>query len=685
MKRPLPPVAKKVPHPLEMHGEVRLDNYYWLRDREDPDVMGYLHAENAYYKAMTRHTKAFQDRLFREMKARIREDDESVPYRLNGYWYISRYETGHEYPVYTRKEGSLEAPEEVLFDCNALAEGYEYFDLRGIAVSPDNCLAAFGVDTVSRRQYNIRIKDLRTGELLPEVLENTTGSSVWAADNRTLFYTRKDPLTLRSDRIYRHTLGTHASEDILIYAEADESFSTFVYKSKSKEFIIIGSASTLTTEYRILRADDPAGTFRVFSPRERGTEYSIYHYRGEFFVLTNKDGATNFKVMKTPEGRTDSRYWKEFIPHRDSVLIEDIEIFSDYFVIDERENGLNRMQIHRWDDSETYYLPFESETYVAYSYINLDYDTEWLRYVYNAMTTPYSIVEFNMRTREKRVLKQQEVMGGKFDPENYQSRRIWATARDGIKIPISMVYHKDTPLDGSAPLLQYGYGAYGSTSDPHFSTVRLSLLDRGFIYAIAHIRGGEYLGRPWYEAGKLFGKMNTFNDFIDCSKYLVSEGYTTSEHLYAYGGSAGGLLLGGVVNMAPGLYNGILAAVPFVDVVTTMLDESIPLTTGEYDEWGDPRDPDFYAYMKSYSPYDNVTAQQYPHMLVTTGLHDSQVQYWEPAKWVAKLRECKTDANLLLLYTNMEAGHGGPSGRFEALREAAMEYAFILDLEGKAD
>ena len=684
MKEPMPPRARKVPHRLEMHGDIRIDEYYWLRQREDEAVMDYLKAENAYYKAMTAHTGAFQKKLFREMKARIKEDDESVPYRLNGYWYVTRYEIGHEYPVYARRKDSPEAPEEIMFDCNALAEGHDFFDLRGIAVSPDNRLAAYGTDTVSRRQYTIRIKDLQTGEHYPEELESTTGSSVWAADNRTLFYTRKDPVTLRSDRIYRHVLGTPASEDELVYQEEDETFSTYVYKTKSKKYIIIGSFSTLTSEYRILHADDPTGAFRLFSPRERGVEYSIYHYQDRFFVLTNKDGATNFKVMTTPDTHTESRHWQELIPHRENVLIEDIEIFKDFFVIDERENGLNRMHIHRWDGTERYYLPFESETYVAYSYVNLDYDTEWLRYVYNAMTTPYSIIEFNMRTREQRVLKQQEVMGGGFAPENYRSRRVWATARDGVQVPISMVYHKDTPLDGTAPLLQYGYGAYGNTTDPYFSTVRLSLLDRGFIYAIAHVRGGEYLGRPWYEAGKLFNKMNTFTDFIDCSQYLVAQGYTSPQHLYAYGGSAGGLLIGAVINMAPGLYHGVLAAVPFVDVVTTMLDESIPLTTGEYDEWGDPRDPDFYACMKSYSPYDNIKAQPYPHMLVITGLHDSQVQYWEPAKWVARLRDRKTDTNQLLLYTNLEAGHGGASGRFESLRETAMEYAFILDLEGKA-
>ncbi|MDG1573041.1 S9 family peptidase [Robiginitalea sp. M366] len=678
-----PPRAEKRPHTLECHGDVRTDNYFWLNQREDPGVLAYLEAENDYYKACTAHTAAFQQELFEEMKGRIKEDDQSVPYRYQGYWYITRYATGMEYPIYTRHKEYLEAPEEIMFNANTMAEGHAYFNLRGISVSPDNRLAAFGVDTVSRRQYTIRIKNLETGECYPEALENTTGSSVWAADNKTLFYTRKDPQTLRSDRIYKHVLGTPVSEDVLVYQEEDPTFNTYVYKSKSQQYVIIGAFSTLTSEYRILPANQPEAEFRVFSPRERGVEYSIYHYDGTFYILTNKDGATNFKVMKTPEHQTESRYWQEFIPHRKSVLLEDLEIFREYYVVCERDNGLNRLQINRWDGAGSYYIPFESETYVAYPYINLDYDTTTLRMVYNAMTTPYSIVDYDMQSREWKVVKEQEVLGGTFHKENYRSQRVWAPAADGTRIPISLVYHKDTPLDGSSPLLQYGYGAYGSTTDPYFSTVRLSLLDRGFIYAIAHIRGGEYLGRPWYEAGRLQHKMNSFTDFIDCSRFLIASRYTSAAHLYAYGGSAGGLLMGAVVNLAPELYHGIVAAVPFVDVVTTMLDDTIPLTTGEYDEWGNPSDPEAYACMLSYSPYDNVKAQAYPHMLVTTGLHDSQVQYWEPAKWVAKLRDIKRDENLLYLYTNLDAGHGGASGRFEALKETAMEYAFLLDLEGK--
>lgn len=677
------PKAKKIPKKLEIHGDIRVDDYYWLDDRENKEVIAYLEAENSYYKEMTSHTKDFQEELFLEMKSRIKEDDESVPYKRNGYYYLTRYETGKEYPIYSRKEESLDAEEEIIFNCNELAKGHDFFNLRGVSVSPDNKLAAFATDTVSRRQYFIQIKNLDTGEIYPDKIDNTTGGSVWAADNKTLFYTKKDPVTLRSDKIYKHKLGTRVEEDKLVFHEEDETYSTFVYKTKSRKYIIIGSVSTLTSEYQFIPADEPDTDFKIFSPRTRGLEYSISHYDDSFYVLTNKDDATNFKLMKTSENNTSFDNWEEFILHREDVLLEDIDIFKDYYVLSERENGLNKMKVVRWDGNDSYYLPFDSETYVAGSSTNLDFDTEKLRYFYNAMTSPYSIIDFNMRTKEKEVLKEQEVLGGKFKKENYRSERIWATAKDGTKVPVSIVYHKDTRLDGTSPLLQYAYGSYGSTIDPYFSTVRLSLLDRGFIYAIAHVRGGEYLGRPWYEDGKLLTKKNTFTDFVDVSEHLIAENYTSSEHLYAMGGSAGGLLMGAVVNIAPELYNGVIAAVPFVDVITTMLDDSIPLTTGEYDEWGNPNDKVYYDYMKSYSPYDNVEEKAYPNLLVTTGLHDSQVQYWEPAKWVAKLREYKTDDNQLFLDTNMEAGHGGASGRFEALKETAKEYAFILDLEGK--
>ncbi len=677
-----PPKADKIEKVLELHGDVRIDNYYWLNDRDNEEVIDYLERENDYYEKMTAHTKDFKTDLFVEMKGRIKEDDSSVPYLLNGYFYITRYEKGKDYPIYTRKKDSLEAVEEILFDVNEMAKGHPYFKLTGINVSEDNKLVSFGVDTVSRRKYTIYIKNLETDELLDESIPLTTGSATWASDNSTLFYTRKDPQTLRSNEIYKHKLGTDEQNDILVYKEEDETFGTYVYKSKSKKYLIIGCYSTLTSEFRILKADSPEGEFKIFQPRERGLEYSISHYNGNFFILTNKDKAVNFKVMQTPQGATEKENWKDMISHREDVLIEDLDIFRDFLVVSERTNGLNKLRIMRWDKTEDYYLPFESETYTVGTGGNPEFHTDILRFGYNSLTTPSSIIDFNMKTKEREIKKETQVLGGKFDKNNYESKRVWAEAEDGSKVPISMIYRKGMKNDGTNPLLLYAYGSYGSTIDPYFSSLRLSLLDRGFIYAIAHVRGGEYLGRQWYENGKLLTKKNTFNDFIVASKFLISEKYTSNSHLYASGGSAGGLLMGAIVNMAPELYNGVVASVPFVDVVTTMLDDDIPLTTGEYDEWGNPNDPEYYEYIKSYSPYDNVKAKNYPNMLVTTGLHDSQVQYWEPAKWVAKLRELKKDNSILLLQTNMDAGHGGASGRFEALKEVAMDYAFLLDLEG---
>jgi oligopeptidase B len=677
-----PPKADRIAKNLEMHGDVRVDEYYWLNKKDDAEVVDYLERENDYYAKMTAHTDSLKKDLFEEIKSRIKEDDESVPYFYNGYYYITRYETGKNYPVYTRKKGSLDAEEEIMFNVNDLAEGHSYYDLRGINVSKDNKWVAFGVDTVSRRKYTIYIKNLETGDILPEAIELTTAGSTWANDNKTLFYTRKDEQTLRSNEIYKHKRGTDAASDKLVYTENDETFGTYVYKTKSDKFLVIGSYSTLTSEFRILSADKPDGEFKVFQPRERGLEYGISHYGDHFYIVTNEGGATNFKLMKTSEKKTSKENWEEVLPHRTDVLLEDIDIFKDYLVVSERNNGLNKLRIMRWDGSDEYYLPFENETYTAYTTQNPEFDSEVLRYGYNSLTTPASVIDFNMRTREKTVKKEVEVLGGKFDKNNYDSKRVWATASDGTKIPISLVFRKGMKQDGTNPLLIYGYGSYGSTIDPYFSVSRLSLLDRGFIFAIAHVRGGEYLGRQWYEDGKLLKKKNTFTDFVDASKFLISEGYTSKDHLYASGGSAGGLLMGAVVNMAPEIYNGVIASVPFVDVVTTMLDDSIPLTTGEYDEWGNPNDPEYYQYMKSYSPYDNVSAQNYPNMFITTGYHDSQVQYWEPTKWVAKLREYSTGDNIILFHTNMEAGHGGASGRFEALKEVAMDYAFLLDLEG---
>ncbi len=680
-----PPSADKIAKNLEIHGDVRVDNYYWLNDKDDEEVIDYLERENDYYDRMTAHTNDLKKDLFEEMKSRIKEDDQSVPYFYNGYYYLTRFETGKDYPIYARKKDSLEAEEEILFDVNEMAKEYAYYQLRGINVSPDNKWVAFGVDTVSRRKYTLYIKNLETGEILPESIPLTNGSSTWANDNETLFYTTKDEQTLRSDKIYRHRRGTTADQDELIYFEEDETFGTYIYKTKSEEFLVIGSYSTLTSEFQVLKADDPLGEFQVFQPRTRGLEYGIAHFEDSFYIVTNKDGASNFKLMKCPEDKTSMENWEEVMAHRDEVLLEDIDIFKDYLVVSERSNGLNQIRIIRWDGSEDYYLPFDNETYTAYTTQNVEFDTQILRYGYQSLTTPSSVIDFNMQSREKTIQKETEILGGKFDKNNYESKRVWATAEDGTAIPISMVYRKGMEPDGKNPTLLYGYGSYGATIEPYFSNSRLSLLDRGFIYAIAHVRGGQYLGRQWYENGKLLTKKNSFTDFVDASRFLIEEGYTSKEHLYARGGSAGGLLMGAVVNLAPELYNGVIADVPFVDVVTTMLDESIPLTTGEYDEWGNPNDKEYYDYMKSYSPYDNVVPKDYPNMLVTTGLHDSQVQYWEPAKWVAKLRELKTDDNILLLHTNMDAGHGGASGRFEALKEVAMDFAFLLDLEGITD
>jgi len=675
------PSAAQIPVTLEKHGDIRIDPYFWLNDRENPEVIAYLNEENAYYQAQTQHTKALQEALFLEMKSRIKEDDASVPYFYNGYFYLTRFELGGDYPIYTRKKGSLDAPEEILFDCNQLAKGFTYFNLKGLTISPDNQWVAFSVDTIGRRIYTLQIKNLVTGELASEKIENVTGTATWANDNQTLFYTRKDAVTLRADSVYKHQLGTDANADSFVYFEKDDTFDVSVYKEKSKKYLVIASSSTLTSEYQILNADTPNSKFKVFQKRTRGLEYSISHYGDLFYILTNKDKATNFKLMVTPESATQKENWTDLIPHREDVLLEDIEIFRDYLVVSERENGLNTIQIRPWDGSEAYYLPFDSETYTAYTTTNVDFDTTQLRYSYQSMNTPASVIEFDMKTKTKVVLKEQAVLGGKFDKANYTEERVWATASDGTKIPISMVYRKELVKNGKNPLLLYAYGSYGMSMDAYFSSTRLSLLDRGFIYAIAHVRGGEDLGRNWYEDGKLLKKKNTFTDFIACTEFLIQEQYSSAEHLYAEGGSAGGLLMGAICNMAPHLYHGVIAQVPFVDVVTTMLDDSIPLTTGEYDEWGNPNVKKYYSYIKSYSPYDNVQAQAYPHLYVSTGLHDSQVQYWEPAKWVARLRILKTNDTQLFLDTNMEAGHGGASGRFEALRELAKEFSFLLDLE----
>jgi oligopeptidase B len=681
MLNPKAPIAPVKPKKLEKHGDVRIDNYFWLNDRENPEVIDYLNKENDYYHTVTASTKDFQTALFEEMKGRIKEDDESVPYLYNGYYYITRFEKGQDYPIYSRKKGSLDAAEEIMFNCNEMAKGHKYFQLGGVSISNDNQLAIFCTDVIGRRIYSLQIKNLVTGEILSDKVEQTTGNAVWANDNKTIFYTKQDEKTLRSDKVYKHKMGLSTDKDEVVYFEKDDTFNVSVSKSKSKKYITIASGSTLTDEYQTILADEPDSKFKIFQKRVRGLEYSISHYGDSFYVVTNKDKATNFKLMKVNENNTSQENWVDLIPHRSDVLMEGIDIFKDYLVVSERSNGLNKIRIMPWSGKGEYYLPFEIETYTCYTTTNVDFDTDVLRYGYQSLATPSSVIDFNMKTKTKEIKKEQQVLGGKFDKNNYIEERVWATATDGTKVPISMVYRKGIKKDGKNPLLLYAYGSYGISMDPYFSTTRLSLLDRGFIYAIAHIRGGEDLGRQWYEDGKLLKKKNTFTDFIDCSKYVIAEKFTSAEHLYAEGGSAGGLLMGAIVNMAPQLYNGVIAQVPFVDVMTTMLDDSIPLTTGEYDEWGNPNVKKYYDYMLSYSPYDNVKAQDYPNMYVATGLHDSQVQYWEPAKWVAKLRVIKTNDKQLFLDTNMDAGHGGASGRFEALKEVAKEFTFLLDLE----
>lgn len=687
-----PPIAEKVKKELTLHGDTRIDNYFWMRltdeqknaeepDRQTEKVLDYLKAENAYTNAVMKHTEDFQQELYDEIVRRIKQDDESVPYLDNGYYYYTRYQEGNEYPLYCRKKGSLEAEEEIMLNVNDLAEGYGYFQATGLNVSPDNKLLAYGIDTVSRRRYTIYFKNLETGELLEDLIRNTTGGSVWANDNETVFYTVKNMETLRSERIKKHKLGNDHAADKEVYYEADEEFNVGAGKTKSKKFLLIYSRQTLSTEVRFLDASDPDGEFRIIQPREKDLEYSIKHYGDYFFIRTNKDGAKNFKLMKTPVDNPGMENWVDVIPHRDDVLLQSIEIFKNWLVLNERINGLLNLRIIPWDDSPEHYIDFGEETYMARISINPGFDTKILRYGYSSLTTPYSTFDYNMETHDKTLMKEQEVLGD-FDKNNYEAKRLWATADDGTKVPISLVYRKPIDLDGTNPLLLSAYGSYGSSSDPYFGSDRLSLLDRGFVFAIAHIRGGSEMGRWWYEDGKLLRKKNTFTDFNDCAEYLIEAGYTSPDKLFAIGRSAGGLLMGAIVNSQPELYKGVIAVVPWVDVVTTMLDESIPLTTGEFDEWGDPNEKEYYDYMLSYSPYDNVTVQEYPNMLVTTGLWDSQVQYWEPAKWVAKLRDMKTDDNRLLLHINMEAGHGGASGRFERYKITALEYAFMLDLVG---
>lgn len=682
MKEPTatPPIAAKKPKDLTIHGHTRVDEYFWLNDRENPEVIKYLTDENTYTKAIMADTDTFQAKLYKEMRSRIKEDDTSVPFKDNGYWYYTRFEEGKEYAITCRKKGSMDAPEEILLNENELAEGHDYFSASGISVSDDNKWLSFAIDTVSRRLYTIYFKNLETGEVLAESIPNCEGGVAWAADNKTVFYAKKDLQTLRTPEIFRHVVGTAATTDKLIFTEKDDTFNCSVWRSRSKAKIFIGSYQTVSTEYRMLDASKPEGEFVLIEPRSRDHEYSVTDFGDKLYIVTNLE-AKNFRLMEAPVKTPGRKNWKEVIAHRPETLLEGVEMFKDFMVLEERTNGLSMLRIRKQSTGEEHYVNFGEAAYTTYLSTNREFDTDKLRYGYSSMTTPWSTFEYGMATKERTLLKEQPVIGT-FKKENYTTERIMATATDGTKVPISIVYRKGVKKDGSAPLLLYAYGSYGASMDAYFSSTNLSLLDRGFIYAIAHIRGGEEMGRQWYEDGKLLKKKNTFTDFIDCGEHLIKSGYTSKGKLFAMGGSAGGLLMGAVVNMRPDLWKGVVAAVPFVDVVTTMLDESIPLTTGEYDEWGNPNVKEYYDYIRSYSPYDNVEAKEYPNMLVTTGLHDSQVQYWEPAKWVARLRDRKTGDNLLLLHTNMEAGHGGASGRFESLKETALEFAFIFKLMG---
>lgn len=685
------PVAKKKDSVMTWHGHTRTDPYFWMRltddqktaevkDEQTMDVLNYLDEENAYTQKMMGHTDSLQQKLYDEIVGRIKKDDASVPYFKEGYWYYTRYEEGKEYPIYARKKGTLEAEEEIMLNVNGMAEGFGYYSAGALNVGPNNMMVAFGEDTLSRRIYTIRFKDLETGRYLDDEIPNTTASGAWSNDGQYYFYTTKNPVSLLSEKVWRHKLGTDVSQDVLVYEEKDPSYYIGVYKSKSNKFITIWNSSTLVSDYHILNADYPTDSFQQFIPRGDKHEYSIYHFENKFYIRTNWD-AQNFRLMEVQDDNTSQENWKEVIAHREDVLLEGVDVFSDFMVLDERKNGLTNLRIMNQKTGDEHYLDFGEKAYLAYTTQNVDFNTTTLRYGYQSMTTPNSVFDYDMNSKEKELKKQSEVVGG-HNPDDYETDRIWATARDGVKVPISIVYKKGFEKNGKMPLLLYAYGSYGSTIDPSFSSTRLSLLDRGFAYAIAHIRGGQMMGRQWYEDGKMFKKQNTFNDYVDVAKYLIDENYTSADHLYAYGGSAGGLLMGAIVNMNPELFNGVVAAVPFVDVVSTMLDESIPLTTNEFDEWGNPKNKDSYEYMLSYSPYDQVTAQDYPNILVTTGLFDSQVQYWEPAKWVARLREMKTDNNLLLMDCDMEAGHGGASGRFKRYKTTALTYAFFLDLEG---
>ena len=685
-----PPVAEKKPKELTAHGDTRIDNYYWMSDyfKQGPDstkAVDYLKAENTYLDTMMAGTKEFQKKLFEEMKGRIKEKDESVPYKDNGYWYYTREEEGKQYNIYCRKKDSLSTPEEIIHDGNKAAEGKSFYDAEGLVISDNNQLMAIGEDDVSRRLYKLRFRNLTTGEYFPETILNTEGGSyAWAADNKTVFYILKDITTLLGYQVWRHEAGTDPARDVKVYEEKDNRHYISLGRTKSKKYIIIYSElSEQQSEHRFLDASTPKGTFTVFQPRTMGLVYDIDHYNDKFYIRTNLD-APNFRLMETVLDKTGKENWKEVIPHRPDVYLAGLTIFKDHLVLSERKEGLMNIRIINQKDKSDHYIKFDEPAWLANVNTNPDFNTNILRFNYTSLITPNSVYDYNMDTKEKELKKQQEVVGG-YDHNNYVTERFFAKARDGVKVPVSIVYKKGMNKDGQNPLLLYAYGSYGYSTETSFSSNRLSLLDRGFVYAIAHIRGGQEMGREWYEQGKMMHKKNTFFDFIDCAEFLINQKYTSKEHIYAMGGSAGGLLMGAITNIRPDLWHGVVAAVPFVDVITTMGDTTIPLTTGEFLEWGNPAIKDEYFYMKSYSPLDNVEKKAYPNLLVTTGLHDSQVQYFEPSKWVAKLRDMKTDNNILLLHTNMDAGHGGASGRFDYLKEVALEYDFLLTLENRTE
>jgi len=675
---PAPPKAPVIPKHLELFGRARVDNYYWFKDRTDPKVIAYLDAENAYTDAIMAPTKALQQSLYDEIVGRIKQDDATVPAKYKHFYYYTRYEEGKEYPIYARRRGSETGPEQVMLDGNTLAQGHDFYQIGGERISPNERLLAYAEDTVGRRQFTIHVKDLETGQTLPDAIPGTPASMAWADDNKTLFYVENDPITLLTVRVKKHVLGTDPKQDPVVYEERDHSFYLGVGRSGDDKYIVVDEHSMLSAEVRFLPADQPKAKFRVLAPRERDFEYEADHIGRRWIVRTNWN-AKNFRLMEVDDARVgDRKRWRELVPGRADVFIGSFALFRDFLVIGERSDGLQRIRVKPWRGGAEFFVRSDDADYTATIGDNREQDTDTLRYDFTSLITPNSVYDLDMKTGARSLRKRDPVLGG-YDPANYVAERVWATARDGTRIPVSLAYRKGFHRDGSAPLYQYGYGAYGISIDPRFSSPRISLLDRGFVYAIAHVRGGQELGRQWYEDGKLLKKRNTFTDFVDVTEFLVAQGYAAKDKVFAAGGSAGGLLMGAVANLAPQDYRGIVAHVPFVDVVTTMLDESIPLTTNEFDEWGNPKETVFYEYLLSYSPYDNVKAQAYPALLVTTGLWDSQVQYWEPAKWVAKLRALKTDRNPLLFKIDMAAGHGGKSGRFQRYREVAEEFAFVLD------